>query len=254
MMINIVSSEFYKIFRSKILYAISIVLLIMNSIACIGSIVVKTSNSFSPEIKSQMQGTGVSSYQSSFGGDIIFYLIIIFIVCLITSEYSNGSIRQISSHGISRWKLVLGQYIAISFIITIILVSFGTINLVADSILFKFGEINIIEFIRMNLGIICMIFGVSGIGLFFSYLFKNGGIAIAVSILLVLCNGMMTNLISLLTKNNIFTHYTLGNMRNTIIDFTSNPLDILICSFVFLSIGIITVLSSCVLFSKRDVE
>ena len=79
MMINIVSSEFYKIFRSKILYAISIVLLIMNSIACIGSIVVKTSNSFSPEIKSQMQGTGVSSYQSSFGGDIIFYLIIIFI-------------------------------------------------------------------------------------------------------------------------------------------------------------------------------
>lgn len=253
-MINIISSEFYKIFRSKVLYAISIVLLIMNSIACTASALVKKSDSFSPEIKSQMGGTGISSYQSSFGGDIIFYLIIIFITCLITSEYANGSIKQMACHGIARWKLVLGQYIAISFIITIVLISFGTINLLSDSILFKLGEFNTIQFIRMNLGIISMIFGIAGIGLLFSYLFKNSGITITVSILVVLCNSIMMSLISLLTKNNIFTNYTLGNMRNIIIDFTSNPLDIMTCSFIFLSIAIITVLSSCILFSIRDIE
>lgn len=252
-MVNIISSEFYKIFRSKILYAISIILLIMNSIAFIASIWVKTSNSFSPEIKSQMAGTGVSSYQSSFGGDITFYLIVIFIACLVTSEYSNGSIRQIACHGISRWKLVLGQYIALASIITIVLITFGVVNLLSDSILFNLGEFNIIEFVRMNLGIICMFFGIAGIGMFFSHLFKNGGIAIAASILLILCNGMMINLLTLTTKNNVFINYTLGNMRNIIIDFTSNPLDIMTCSFVFLSIGIITTLGSCILFSKRDI-
>lgn len=205
-MVNIILSEFYKILRSKVLYVISIVLLIMNSIAC-----------------------------------------------LVTSEYTNGSIRQIARHGISRLKLVLGQYIALSSVIAIVFISFGVINLLFDSILFNLGHFNIVEFVRMNLGIICMIFGVSGIGVFFSHLFKNGGIAIAVSILLILCNSMIINLLALITKNNIFINYTLGNMHDIIIDFTSNTLDIMTYSFIFLLIGIITILSSCVLFSKRDI-
>lgn len=36
----------------------------------------------------------------------------IFVAFLVTSEYSNGTIRQMACRGIYRWKLVLGQYIA----------------------------------------------------------------------------------------------------------------------------------------------
>ena len=131
-MMNIISSEFYKIFKSKIFYGISIILLAMNIIAFCVTVFVQKSARFSPEIKAQMRETGISSYQGSYGGgDIIFYIILVFVACLITAEYENGSIRQMACHGIARWKLVLGQYIAMSAVITMILVAFGILNLLS---------------------------------------------------------------------------------------------------------------------------
>lgn len=253
-MINIVSSEIYKIFKSKIFYVISIILLSMNVIASVVSLYVQKSPSFSTEIKAQMSGTGISSYQGSYGGDIIFYIILIFVACIITAEYSNGSIRQMACHGISRWKLVLGQYIAISSVVTLSLLIFGVLNLLSDTILYQLGEVNIAAFIRMNIGLICMFWGIAGIGTFLSYLFKNGGITIAISMLFVMSGNIIAQLLTSLTKNHIFTKYSLANIRRVIIDFTSKPEDIFKYSTVFLLIGILTILGSSLLFSKRDVD
>jgi hypothetical protein len=58
-------------------------------------------------------------------------------------------------------------------------VSFGSLNLLSDTIVSKFGEVDLFEFIRMNVGMISMFLAMCGIGTFFSYPFKNGGIAIA---------------------------------------------------------------------------
>ncbi|SHK08620.1 ABC-2 type transport system permease protein [Clostridium amylolyticum] len=251
-MMNVVSSEFYKIFRSKIFYVISIILFTMNVIGSVTSVFEKKSASFSPEIKAQM--SGIPSYQVSYGADIIFYIILIFVACLITAEYANGSIRQMACHGIARWKLVLGQYIAISSVITMILLSFGILNLLSGTILFQLGEVDAVAFIRMNVGMLCMFWGIAGIGTFFSYLFKNGGITIAISVLLIISGNFIVHLLTLLTKNDIFTRYSLANMRKTIIDFTSKPEDVVKCSIVFLLIGMAAILGSSLLFSKRDVD
>lgn len=245
-MMNVVSSEFYKIFKSRLFYAISIILLAMNGISFAASIYLK--------IKGNMSGTGFFNYQGSYSADFIFYIILIFVACLITAEYSNSSIRQMACHGIARWKLVLGQYIAMSSVITIILLGFGILNLLSDTILSELGEVDAAAFIRMNIGIIFMFWGTAGIGTFLSYLLKNEGITIIVSILLVASKDFIVNLLALLTKNNVFTKYSLTNMRNTIINFNSKPEDVLKYSIVFLLIGIATILTSSLLFSKRDIN
>ncbi|WP_333859568.1 ABC transporter permease [Clostridium sp.] len=245
-MMNVVSSEFYKIFKSRIFYAISIILLTMNGICFATSIYLK--------IKGKMLGTGISNYQESYSVDVISYIILIFVAYLITTEYANGSIRQMACHGIVRWKLVFGRYIAMSSVITILLLLFGILNLLSCTILAELGKVSIAVFIGMNIGIISMFWGIAGIGTFLSYLLKNEGITIIVSVLLVASNNFIVNLLTLLTKNDIFTRYSLTNMRNAIISFTSKPEDVLKYSIVFLLIGIVTILGSSLLFSKRDVD
>lgn len=244
-MMNVIFSEFYKIFRSRIFYAVSIILLGMNVIAFV---------SVSTATKSQMLGTGISSYQESYSVDFIFYIVLIFVACMITAEYANGNIRQMTCHGIARWKLVLGQYIAMSSVITIVLLGFGILNLLSTIMLFQLGQVDAAAFIRMNIGMICMFWGTSGIGTFLAYLLKNEGVTIIVSILLVASSSFIVNLLTLLTKNDVFKKYSLTNMRNTIVSFNSKPEDVMNYSIVFLLIGIITVFGSSLLFSKRDVD
>ncbi|WP_406542167.1 hypothetical protein [Clostridium ljungdahlii] len=87
-----------------------------------------------------------------------------------------------------------------------------------------------------------------------AYLLKNEGVTIIVSILLVASSSFIVNLLTLLTKNDVFKKYSLTNMRNTIVSFNSKPEDVVNYSIVFLLIGIITVFGSSLLFSKRDVD
>jgi ABC-2 type transport system permease protein len=251
-MMNVISSELYKIFRSKIFYVITIILLGMIIIGTAAAVYVRKTSELTPKLMEQM--SGFSGYQGSYGADIIFYIILIFAACLITAEYANGSIRQMACHGIARWKLVLGQYIAISSVIIMILVIFGIINLLTGTILFQLGEVDVVSFIRMNLGMLCMFLGISGLGTLFSYLFKNSGITVAISVLFVLCSNLIVQLPTLITKNDIYLRYSLANMRETIIDFNSKPEDVIKCSMVFLLIGVVTVLGANLLFSKRDVD
>lgn len=245
-MMNIITSEVYKIFKSKVFYVVSIILLAMNAIF----IYVQAS----ADKKAQMLGTGITNYQGSYDGDIIFYIILIFVACLVTAEYANGSIRQMACHGIARWKLVLGQYIAISSVITVLLLAFGVLNLLSATIIYKLGEVDAVVFIRMNVGMLCMFWGIAGIGTFLSYLFKNGGITIAISVLLIIGGNFIIGMLISLTKNDIFARYSLGNMRKIIINFTSKPEDVVKYSIVFLLIGAVTILGSSLLFSKRDVD
>ena len=150
-MMNIITSEFYKIFKSKVLYWITASLLAFNAITFANNFYIRNWSSYTPEQKAQMVVPGVMEYQSSLDADILFYIILIFVASLVTAEYTNGSIRQMACRGISRWKLVLGQYIAMSFIITVLLIAFALINTIYPTILYGLGNIDVMIFLRANL-------------------------------------------------------------------------------------------------------
>lgn len=246
MMMNVITSEIYKISKSKIFYGVLIVLLMMNSMLLISGLrAIKTST---------ILGTGISAYQESYHADGIIYIILIFVVFLITSEYANETIRQMGCRGIERWKLVLGQYIAISLVAIIVVLGFGFINLLLFTVLFGLGEVNIIVFMRMNLGMICLILAVTGLGTFVSHLSKNVGIAVITSIVLLLGSDHIAKLFALLTKRNTLTIFGLSNMRKIIIDFNSSPEVIIKICIVLLLIMLATILGSYLLFLKRDID
>lgn len=249
MIMNVISSEIYKIFKNKFFYGTLIVFLVMNVIAFVSGFKEKLSSG-----SSEMLGTGISTYQASYEADGIIYIILIFVAFSITAEYANGSIRQMASHGIERWRLVLGQYIAISLVITIVVLGFGFINLLSFTILSGLGEIDITVFMRMNLGMLCIIWASTGVGTFLSHLLKNVGITIIASIVLAVGSNFIVNIFALLTNNDTFLMYGLSNMRKIIINFVSKPEDIMKCCLVLVLIGVTAILGSCILFSKRDVE
>ena len=245
-MMNVISSEIYKIFKSKIFYGVLIVLLMMNAMLLISGL--------SAIRSSTILGTGISAYQESYHPDGIMYIILIFVVFLITSEYANGTIRQMGCRGIERWKLVLGQYIAISLLTILLVLGFGLINLLLFTVLFGLGEVNITAFMLMNLGMICMILATTGLGTFVSHLSKSLGIAVILSIALFLESDYIAKLLALLTNKNTVAIYGLRNMRKIIIDFNSSPEVIIKICMVLLLIVLATILGSYLLFLKRDID
>lgn len=243
-MINVISSEIYKVFKSKIFYGIVIVFLLMNAITFISG----------SNVTSDALITGISVYQESYDADGMIYIILVFVAFLITAEYTNGSIRQMACRGIERWKLIIGQYIAISLITTGIILGFGFINLLSFTMLYKLGEVDINSFLYMNLGIVCMIWASAAFATFLSHLFKNVGITIIVSIILAKGSELIPSLFSMITENNIFTMYGLTNMRKIIINFSSTPEQIMKCCWALMLISIVAIWGACLVFSGRDID
>ena len=126
-MMNVISSEIYKIVKNKVFYAVLSILLIMNIVRIFLGIKQKF-------VEDSILENGISAYASSFSGDGILYIILLFVVFLITSEYTTFSIRQMCCRGIERWKLVLGQYIAMTLIIIGLFIIFGVLNLFTFSL------------------------------------------------------------------------------------------------------------------------
>lgn len=73
-------------------------------------------------------------------------------------------------------------------------------------------------------------------------------------ILFVLSKDLLAYLLKALTKSSIFTSYSFSNMRRMILDYTSSPKEVFICSSIFLALGIMTIIGSCLLFSKLDID
>lgn len=252
-MINIISSELYKIIKSKIFYGVLIIFLAMNFIAFILGIKEKL-NLSSSEAYDESIATGISIFQSSFNADGFIYVILVFTVFLITSEYINKSIRQMACHGIARWKLALGQYIAISSIITIVVLGFGYISLFIFTILFELGSVDIASFLRMNLGLICIVWTTSSLGVLISHLIRNMGIAMIASLILVPASNLFTAFISVISKNDNLKVFSFTNIRKAVIDFTLTQKDFLNYFFILILISIISIILSILLFSKRDID
>lgn len=248
-MMNVISSEIYKIFKNKFFYAMLIIVFGMN----FGGFIAGVKEKFSG-IVDNASVTGISNYNGSFNEDGIFYMILIFVAFLITSEYANGSIRQMACRGIARWKLVLGQYIAMVLIITAVIFAFGIINLLIFTLLFQLGEVDTAVFLRMNFGLLCMILGTTAIGTFLSYLIKNVGITILASIFLVIGSPIFADGLAKITRNELYAMYGFSNMRKIIINFSSSSQDVMNLSLLFLAIAFVSIAASCVLFSKRDVD
>lgn len=243
-MMNVISSEIYKVFKSKIFYGILIVFLLMNTITFISGC----------SITSEAVITGISVYQQSYDADGMIYIILVFVAFLITAEYANGSIRQMACRGIERWKLIVGQYIAISLVTTVIILGFGFVNLLSFTMLYRLGEVDITTFIYMNLGIICTVWASTAFATFLAYVFKNVGITIIVSIVLAKGSELIPSLFSMFTENNILTMYGLTNMRKIIINFASTPEQIMKCCWVLMLIAIVAIWGSCLVFSKMDID
>lgn len=243
-MINIISSEIYKILKSRIFIVISIILLFMFG-SSVGSTLC-----YGEEI--QQLSTGISKYIDIYSGDFAYYIILIFSVYTITAEYTHGTIRQMACRGISRWKLVLGQHIAIYVVITLILLIYGVLNLISWTMFNELGDFDLMRFITMNIGILCMFWSMTGIGVFISYLFKNAGISTAISMLFVLIGDYFLFFLTSLTGSDIFLEYSITNMREIVI--YSMPEDAFKYLVVFILYGIITTIGSSLLFSKRDVD
>ena len=142
---------------------------------------------------------------------------------------------------------------------------FGYLNLIIFTILFKLGNVDVAVFMRMNLGIVCIVWGTCAFGVFISHLIKNMGVSIIISILLIATSNFFASFLKMLVKNESYIIYEsneefmniiygFSGMRNVITDFSSTPQEVITCSLILILLSIIMVILTSVIFTKRDIE
>lgn len=249
-MLNLIKGELFKTRKSGITYVVIGIMFFL--IFFSGALYLYDALS---ESAFNFEGVnGFSSYMVSFDMDLVFIIIALFAGSMITNEYVYGSIRQIVSRGLSRKKIILGQYLSIGISLSVIFVVTALLNGVVATCFFGTGNIDWLRAVIATAGFCSMAFGYGGFSMFLAYLIKSGGLCLGINICFIIGGSLGVKVIYVLTKSELVTKLWIDNLRSQIVDYTAPIGSQIQAVATFFIMGIIFLLATMVLFQKRDVD
>lgn len=205
---NLLSAEFFKLFRRKSFYICIAILLVLIVISTYSVKVMSDSGLFS-DMDSEMLGLDFSDLSAAnqlpgvFTDSDTFSLLLAIIISLfICADYSSGAIKNTCSRGYSRWKIYLSKLVTAWFAAAVFIVSSAIVRYLSYGIFFEFGTMT--SDMMSQLLLICVMemlvyMALSSIFVFISTLAKNPGGAIAVNISLSIFLALILQLLELLS-------------------------------------------------------
>ncbi len=215
-MCNLISSELFKIMKSKVTYVTASIFV---GLAIIQMVVYKMAETMNEAIGAV---TGIVGFVLPLEGDISYVFLGIFITIIMCQDFSTGSIRQIISKGVSRTKYVFAKYVAMVLVIALLMAVYSLICFIGFSIIGGVGELNqevIKHLLLYVLGALCMILSYTAITEFVCILFKKNTITIPINLLFILAGGMISQLAFYLTQNEALYKFWLANMSASFTSF-----------------------------------
>ena len=211
-MCNLISSELFKITKSKVTYVIGGIFFAMAILQAVAFASIASIEEMIGKI------TGIIGLMTPLDGDISYIVISIFITIIVCQDFSTGSIRQIIGKGSSKVKYILAKYIAMVLVVTVFMAAYSLIDFAAFSIIGETGTFNATVMQHLcifMLGAFSMILGYTAITEFICIAFRKNTITIPLNLLLIFVGGMISQLIFFLTENEIFYKYWLSNMSSS---------------------------------------
>lgn len=272
-MINLISGELYKLFRRKAFYICGILMCILSVLSVVS---IKVSSAMVDENQLRMSGlseeqiastlskltgyTGIRYIPVSFAQtDMCGIVLGIFIAMIVTSEFSNGTIKLYASKGISRMKLYLSKLLVCCFATLIYLVLMAIPGFIVASAFWGVGTVDktiIAELIKIVLLETLIYFAITSIVVCLCNLFKNSGAAIIASVMFILVFSNVFEVINLIFEKHKINSgkYWIVSMTGEIAHFNiinEEVIRVLIGSVIYIAIS---TLAGYYVFRKRDIE
>lgn len=239
-MVNLLKSDFYKLGKSKA-YLICIIIAII--LAIVGPIMYSFTRDMiqqmpeeiwnDPSVQMSMQAdtnlhVGVGSSEALlkdveptgqwyigqlFPGNIIEILMAVFISILITSEFVNGTIKNVVTKGFKRTHIFLSKIITAGVATSILFLIYVLVGTISATVNFGFGPINtmiigqILQLIALQ-WILHM--ALSAIFVTISFLVRSVGGSITFNILVIMFVGTITSASNLILGNRLGDHLDLN--------------------------------------------
>lgn len=262
-MVNILRSDFYRLFKSKAFY---ICTLIASILIVIGAIIMDWANNIVSESGNVVVTTGIGlqdglSYgRTAFsGGADVSLFIAIFIAIFITAEFVHGTMKNAVSKGFPKYQIYLSKFITVTaatYIMMLVTFVIGTIT--AGIIKGEMGEITgtyVGQMFRM-IGIELLLHAaLVAILLMVAMTVRSNGGVIAINICIITFSGLVYQLLQLLFKNKItFSDYSLLNNISMYNDLAPVGEDILRSILVGVIFLVVATAVGIFAFKKFDVK
>lgn len=261
-MCNLLKSDFYKLIRSK---SLKICWLIVLFFAVIVPII---NNAVMDQIEKQINSNGSITmpiydgfhaiFDSFSGAGNILIILAILVPIYVSSEFTNGTMKNIASKSFTRTQIYLSKLIVMLIVNTIIMISFVAVSTVTSTILWGFGEptkdalFQILRLFGLEILLFC---GLTALFNMISMLIKNVGGSIAVSI----CILIFTEIIILILHTFVFKDTDISKFwivynTSTIsaLKLTSESIRIALINGI--GFIIIPTIFGCYMFNKKDIK
>lgn len=255
---NIIASELYKIRKSKLIYILFGIVLILVLVSA-ALMVFLNSAGLPEEMGVAKELSGLTGLSTCLADSTIFLVLAIFVSITTLNDFNSGCIRQIISKGTSRTKYIVGKYFAMS-IVGILLMLFNMVcYFTAYSIIGgKTGLAGMdSELLRhlllMLAGTVTFVLSYTAIIEFVSVLLRKTSSALVVSILLSTIVGSTIQILSIFMENATLLNYWLTTMLINFGDFTVPVSTKLIYLAVMGGSAVVFTIGNALVFNKRDI-
>ena len=250
-MLNLLRSDFYRLFRSKSYY---ICMFVTALLVVLGIIVASLTSRIDSTINVSLPN-GLEYGLSAFTGNIPMMLGII-IGIFVAAEFTHGTMKNVVSKGFSKTKIYLSKYITMLAAAYIYLLFIWVIATIGATIISgEFGAFNG-KYIAA-IGIELLLYaGLIALLLLVAMVVKNLGGVIAINIIyILLVDQLFFSLLQLIVKNKIeFTKYSL---LNNILFYSNNTAvgsDYLRSAIIAVAVFVVATAIGIFAFKKSDVK
>ena len=249
---DIIKSEFYKVRKSVVTKVTAICMLAIAGVQILGYLYAKLSGGIWEEI---FQGTrGCDTYAYFCTGSFFLVFVAMFIGGMITNEFAHGTVRQMVSRGVPKFKIALGQYLALSVNMTVIALIPAILLMAVGTACWGFGSVSVPRFLLIVFGQLAVIWSYTGISMLIAHITRSGGLAIGLNILFLLGGSLATQILAVLTEQDWIWEYWILQMMSGAVNRTLEWEMQFQYSAILIVLGIVCTVLGTLRFHMSDVN
>lgn len=261
-MLNLLKSDFYRLFKSKSFYICTIVYTILRiASAVIMEFTVRliANNANVTTVPGSVLKDGISYGLTSFtqGGANLY--IAIFVAIFITADFTHGTMKNVVSKGFSKLQVYLSKIVtmmAVTYLMLLTSFIFSTIT--ATILTGKFGTFTLtyVGQIFQVIGIELLLYAaLVAVFTMIAMVVRNAGGTIAINIVgIVMVGPVIFQVLELFVKKIHFTDYELSQNIISFINLTPNSEDVIRAIIIGLAYFVVTTGVGILAFTKSDVK
>lgn len=250
---NVFKAELYKMRKSKSTLGLILTFIGFSALELAFLLVLKYFFS-SMYLELGENGTILGSIVTYANSAIFRYGSLIYIAGMVTHMYTSGPMKQLVATGNSRRSVVVGQFCAFGFSLSVIAIVCGIIDAFCSNLNIEFGSVDAIRYILSILGMLAVVWCLAAFCLFFTHLLNNVGAAIAVGLVIIMGGDTAIGLLAAALKINWLPDYWIFNMFSSATNMSISTMEQVKYILIVAALAIVFIELTALVFKQKEIK